>query len=334
MRGDAAELTALLARLADATPSAPTAPGAPRAGAMLTWDGLAAASPAYKVNSFDDAVLCMHPDAEREWLDVVPNARTAALTCVMIQTPNGPWHREGIDVATWRSVFQAVKEKVEWVRAAKTKRIHLFAKAPFSLGAFLGARLDPQNHRLLVYQPDNKEGSKDQKVWRPWGPEWPADPGTRSLPFFDLPPELGQPRLEEDGDIAVIIDITGKSNLMSCVEAVRVHKGHRPVRPVLIKARTTGQGAIRVPADADKAANELDDLLQQIAEMLPNAMLHLFYYGPLSVLIRASRSLWLRRTDIIIYEAIYLGGKSQWLPAVRFPEGKLLIEENRAASNP
>ncbi len=80
-----------------------------------------------------------------------------------------------------------------------------------------------------------------------------------------------------------------------------------------------------MPADADKASNELAHLFQQIAEVHPNAALHLFYYGPLAVLLRASRGLLLRRTPIIVYEAIYPTGEAQWHPAVASPKGELLV---------
>ncbi|MBU1610689.1 MAG: SAVED domain-containing protein [Proteobacteria bacterium] len=301
------------------------------AAATPTWPDLLAAPPAFQVNAFDDLVLCMHPDAERDWRDAIPHAPAAVLSAFVVQTPQGPWHRDAPDVVVWESVHREIEAKVQEVMSQRPKRIHLVAKTPYSLGALLGAQLAPQNHQLLVYQHDNLEGSRDQKVWRPWGPTWPAAPGLRSADFFEMPPGMDRCRPEETGNLAVVVDITGRSNLESCVLAVRERYGEDggSVRPVQIRAKLTGQGAIRQPADADKASTELAELLQLLSESFPNARLHVFYYGPLAVLIRASCGLSLRRTPIILWEAVYPNSQAQWIPAILFPEGRLLIADPR-----
>ncbi|WP_437876892.1 phosphorylase family protein [Sorangium sp. So ce513] len=293
------------------------------AAATPSWEDFDVLPRRYEVNPFDDIVLCMHPDCEREWRTIVPNARMG-LQCVTIRTPAGAWHREGApNLGVWKDVFQQIVAGVQEVRAAKQGRVHLVAKAPFSLGALLGRLIDPHD-QLVVYQPDDVRGSK---LWRPWGPAWPADPGTRETPFFDLPPGLERCRPEQDGHVAVVVDITGKSDPDPCVTAVKSWAGGRAVQPLLIRAMgIMEQGAVRVPADVDKAAVELDRLFQQIAEALPNASLHVFYYGPLSILVRGCRRLWLRRTPIILWDAYYDPGV-HWFPAVAFPEGRLLVGE-------
>jgi hypothetical protein len=262
----------------------------------------------------------------------VPNGHTAALPHVTIRTPEGAWHRKILpDPSLWKDIFDQIEAGVKEIAAAKKARVHLLAMAPYSLGALLGARLDPQNHKLIVYQPDNKAGDRGQKVWRPWGPAWPAAPGIRSTPFFNVPPGLDQSRPEQHGDIALIVDITGTNDPAPCIAAVQAHADGRAVQSVLLRARDLKpQGTVAVPSDVDKAAAELDHLFQQVAEALPNANLHVFYYGPLAILIRASRGLGFRRTPIIIWEAVYPDDKLKWLPAVEFPAGKLLIDSATA----
>ncbi|WP_437743782.1 SAVED domain-containing protein [Sorangium sp. So ce1504] len=303
-----------VARVTSAAVSAATTP---------TWEEFDAFPRRYEVNPFDDIVLCMHPDCEREWRTIVRNARMG-LQCVTIRAPAGAWHREGApDPGVWKGVYQQIVAGVQEVRAAKQRRLHLVAKAPFSLGALLGRLIDPHD-QLVVYQPDNHQGSK---VWRPWGPAWPADPGTRDAPFFDLPPGLEQYRPEHDGHLAIVVDITGKSDIDPCVTAAKAWAGGQAVQPLLLRARDiTEQGTVRVPADVDKAAVELERLFQQIAEALPNATLHLFYYGPLGILVRGCRRLWLRRTLIVLWD-VYYDPAAHWFPAIAFPEGKLLIGE-------
>ncbi|WP_437600247.1 SAVED domain-containing protein [Sorangium sp. So ce590] len=286
-----------------------------------TWKEFDALPRRYEVNPFDDIVLCMHPDCEREWRTIVPNARMG-VQCVTIRTPAGLWHRAGAPtLSIWKDVFQQISAKVQEVRAAKQSRLHLVAKAPLALGALLGRLIDPHD-QLLVYQLDTDHGNK---VWRPWGPAWPADPGTRGTPFFDVPPGLEQCRPEQDGHFALVVDVSGNNNADTCVEAVKTWAGGRNVQPLLIRANDiTGQDAVRVPADVDKAAIELDRVFQQIAEALPNATLHVFYYGPLGILIRACRRLWLRRTPIIFWDTYY-DSAARYFPAIAFPEGRLLI---------
>ena len=98
------------------------------------------------------------------------------------------------------------------------------------------------------------------------------------------------------------------------------------MQPLLIRAKDiTEQGTVRVPADVEKAAVELDQLFQRIAEALPKATVHVFYYGPLGILVRACRRLGLRRTPIVVWDAYYPGAIR--LPAIEFRNGgeRLLI---------
>lgn len=295
---------------------------------LKTWDEVVSGPPEYTVNGFDDVVLCMNPKAEGEWRAAVPNAGTAELHCLTIRTPEGAWHKEGKpDAAKWKQVFEDLCAKVQEARSRKAKRIHLVALAPFSLGALLGSLLDPQNHRLVVYQWHNVQGQKDSKSWRPYGPEWPSNPGERLAPFFDVPPSLEVANPNDDSHIAVVINITGSGDREACRAAATRHADGKTVHVVHLKAHMTGQGSITHPADVDRAADEIDKLLQQLAENRPKTTLHLFYYGPLAVLVRGARSLGLRRVPIIVYEAMQYGGTWNLLPAVRFPERRLLIGE-------
>jgi len=295
---------------------------------LKTWDEVVSGPPDYTVNAFDDLVLCMHPQAEREWQAAVPNAGTAELHCLTIQTPEGAWHKEGKpDAAKWKQVFEDLCAKVQEARHRKAKRIHLVALAPYSLGALLGSLLDPQNHRLVVYQWHNLQGQKDSKSWRPYGPEWPSNPGERLASFFDVPPSLEVANPNDDSHIAVVINITGNGDREACRAAATRHADGKTVHVVHLKAHMTGQGSITHPADVDRAADEIDKLLQQLAENRPKTTLHLFYYGPLAVLVRGARSLGLRRVPIIVYEAMQYGGTWNLVPAVRFPERRLLIGE-------
>lgn len=295
-----------------------------------TWEELASGTPSYEVNPFEDVVLCMHPETERAWRDAVPNARTAELRCMKIQTPEGPWHREGKpDEGLWNRVFMDIRAKVQEARDMKAKRIHLVAMAPVSFGALLGSLLDPQNSRIVVYQPHNVQGQKDLKTWRSYGPEWSSSPGQRTEPFFERPPGLGVARPDNDSHLAVVVNITGRGDPEACAEVARAHAGGKTVHVVHVRARKTGQGAITVPADADRAAIELDKVLQQIAEDFPAATLHLFYYGPLAVLVRGACGLGLRRVPLIVYESMMYDDGWHWLPAIRFPGGRLLIGESQ-----
>ncbi len=162
---------------------------------LKTWDEVVSGPPDYTVNAFDDLVLCMHPQAEREWQAAVPNAGTAELHCLTIQTPEGARHKEGKpDAAKWKQVSR-ISRYVQEARHRKAKRIHLVALAPYSLGALLGSLLDPQNHRLVVYQWHNLQGQKDSKSATLWTGV-AIELGERLAPFFDVPPslEVAQPQ--------------------------------------------------------------------------------------------------------------------------------------------
>lgn len=300
------------------------------ANTVKTWDEAISETANYSVTAFDDVVLCMHPQAEREWQAAVPNPKNADLHCLTIETPEGAWHKEGKpDAPKWKQVVDDICGKVQAARSRNAKRIHLVAMAPVSLGALLGSLLDPQNHKLVVYQLDNVQGQKDRKSWRPYGPEWPSNQGQRPEPFFEWPPGLDMARPHDDSQIAVVINITGNGDPEACKEAVQSQANGKTVHVVQLKARDPGQGSITVPADVDCAANEIDRLLQQLDENFPKATLHLFYYGPLAVMIRGARSLRLRRVPIIVYEAMKYDERWHWVPAVSFPAGRLLISEHQ-----
>lgn len=300
---------------------------------MKTWDEVLSEKASYSVNVFEDVVLCMHPQSEREWRSAVPNANIADLHCLTIGTPEGAWHKEGMPDATlWRQVFDDLCRKVQAACSRKAKRVHLVAMTPVSLGALLGSLIDPQNHQAAVYQLDNVQGQKDRKAWRPYGPAWPASPGKRLEPFFEVPPGLDVKHATDDSHVAVVINITGKGDPEVCSEAVRSQANDKPVHIVQLKALHSGQGAIAVPADVDRAADEIDTLIQQLAEGRPKGTLHLFYYGPIAVIIRGARSLKLRRVPIIVYESMQYEQGWHWVPVISFPEGRLLIGQSVSMS--
>lgn len=284
--------------------------------------------PNFTVNSLEDAVLCMHPDSVNVWRDVVPGARETSLNMVEVSTPTGPWHRSApIQWATLRAVADEIDVKTRQLRTRPIKRLHVLARGPYALGALLGSRLEGFGRQLIIYQDGNRPGQVDGKNWRSWGPTWRFRSEARTAPFFADVPELNLSPVLLEGNVLVVLDVTGhgRSALEGKLEELHLSP---PLATIHLRARDAGRNAIQTDGDIDRAAGELDEAFRKISETFPKATAHLFCYAPLALLIRGSCRLHLRSIPFIVYERILDedSGGFFFTPMVRFPERKLLLE--------
>lgn len=253
-------------------------------------------------------VLTMHPNTESVWRDRVPDAADA----VPFHVPTEPqgWHRR-MDPDQWDRAYTALLGGVREVLRHPGSPIHVVAACPYSLGLLLGRRLEA-HATLSVYQYDASQA--EGKRWICWGPDGQSEPAQGGAVF--LPVEgLGRGARLEVRDVALVVEVAVK--LYDDVTRALPGLGLDGVPVVSLRVPEISNRAMSAP-QAGAAEAELWSALERVRESYPNATVHLFYGGPLALLIRAGRRIHIGGQSVVCYE---FGDDRAYHPAVRLPDG-------------
>lgn len=255
-------------------------------------------------------LVFMNPDLEREDVEslTVPSSKT-----LIIESPAGAWHKNpDLAPGTWGRVLANIEAAAAELRNSSAAVVHLAALTPFSLGTVIGNRLlGIYKHRIVLHQ-RNKSGT-----WRAW-----AKVGPRATPGL-LRVDGLEPLDSSVSDVRLYVEIT-----WSIADAELPGAELREAPRVRVSPARPGHHAIEDGSAARRAAEELEDLVQQVVTRAPKATLHVFYAGPYSVLVLAS-SLWDKlaaleqRPRVVVYERRGPPSASQFWPAVTWPDGAL-----------
>lgn len=257
-------------------------------------------------------VLTMHPNTKEIWRTIIPDV--ADNMHAHVDTGPGGWQRRSMDPVMWDSVHASLVQGVNFVEQHPGATVHVLAAGPYSLGLRLGRTLEA--HRpLVVYQFDNTQPGGKQ--WVSWGPKDEAET-PRMTPFFS-PLEGLSPSVREDvRDVTLAVEIS--VGIFDEVDRARPLLGLGDAVGLRLSVPAPSQQAMRA-GDAGVAEAELWAALERIRQRYPKARAHLFYSGPLALLIRVGRRVHIGGQSLTFYERLDTG---EYYPTIRFPDGEPL----------
>lgn len=280
--------------------------------------------PNWTPNDKDDVVLSMHPDAIEAWRrSELPNASALNLQEIIITTPSGDWHKtEPRASSHWTDAERQIREQVDKLERIACRRVHVFAKGPYALGALLGQQLKERVGRvgrdLVIYQ-----FNSDLRIWEDWGPNYRLSPKKREKRFFDY----DRDRVPSQNAKHVVIALQISRELSN--EEIRRAIAEQGVEQSLAWIDVRPGDGIREhalsdpgsvdqcdPGSVDQCAHEFDALVFETAKKYPKARIHLFYSGPIAILLRAAAKFHLLETAATLYERIAVEGGYVFVPAL------------------
>lgn len=269
-------------------------------------------------NASDDVVLSMHPNAIGAWRrGALPNASELHLRELIVTTPPANWHiTESPTSSHWTDVERKIRAQLTELEQIACSRIHVFANGPYALAAFLGHQLEERfgrGGRALVFYQFNP-GSR---IWEDWGPNHRLPFKERERDFFAYATDPTP--TDNVKHVVVALHISRELSKEEMGRALAEQGAEQPL--VWIDARPAdgvSQQALDGSGSVDKCFHEIDALVSKTAEKYPNAKIHLFYSGPLAILMRAVARFHLLQTDATLYERIASGGGYVLVPALDF----------------
>lgn len=276
------------------------------------------------MNPAEDVVLSMHPAARGAWRRAIAGAEELLLTEVEIETPPENWHQtEPPTSAQWTIAARRIDAALSALDGGRQRRIHVFASGPYALGALLGNRLAQRfgrSREITIYQFNAPRGG-----WQNWGPQWQARPALREEPFL----------LEavswhaSAGDVRHVVVAVHITRLLIDLEIDR-SLADAGVTEDFVRLDAAPQGgpkpdALVDPSSIERCVQDIDDLLFKATREYPGAQVHVFYSGPLALLIRAAAKLHLLPSSATLYERIRRDGAFEFVPALSLREAKLLL---------
>lgn len=257
-------------------------------------------------------VLQIHPDARWAWSNfdspLDPQGRVHS-----VQTLKGAWYLNHTpNSAIWREAVENIDAALKEIEQADDCYDYLgvFARLPEALGALLGSRL---TRRSSVTVCDPETG------WQPWGPAWSSP----IMPSRD--PELqveGLPRFTPD-ELAVVVEVGGSLDPIRIDTALEAAWAPYPPRVRI----TSNNREIPSPETIERMVFDLNDFTATLcAQHGGLKKLHLFYQGPLPLMVRWAQTLHDCPFQVVVYTEQSDGGM---LPAVTLGGGRAadLVEE-------
>lgn len=275
-------------------------------------------------------VIRLNPTVGSQWQPKVQ----APIAVITIETPPERWHftAPGIGAfdSTWQAVEQAVAKGLRDLRALDLDTydaIHVFPLAPYGIGALLAMPLfqwaEAHAKRVAFYQWRRDDGSTWFESWGPMGlprveaaaQQWPLQ--------VELPIEADY----EVGEVALVVSIAQRLDRRAIALAVSTWTSRRAEVIELDLGAAIDRNAIAGPAEAEQAVRELTSALDALKRAYPSARRHLFYAGPLALLMRVARGFHVPG-GLWVYDFMKDGA---YVPTARFPAARLWLPEKRAA---
>lgn len=254
-------------------------------------------------------VLSMHPDAEHAWQLAEPPFDPAERRFAA-PTPRDQWYfRHPPHATEWKAVVRDLDQTLTRLRDSADPKdcLTVFAFGPPALGALLGARLR-ERLRGLPTKVIFEEGPGDSS-WRPWGPAWSSKISARTSPLLKI--SHGSQALSEH--VALLIELDGALHDHDVKQALaRLGAGDVPRVTVALDP----QPSIRFPDPVaiETAVRDLRSAIEAIGRNNKRIrQLHVFYTGPLALMIRVADAMAGRSFRSVVYTQRHNDG---YVPAV------------------
>ncbi|MCK6685412.1 MAG: SAVED domain-containing protein [Thermoanaerobaculia bacterium] len=269
-----------------------------------------------------EAVLSVGPSPTDAFLRTLPAGGRSYHKVVVETPPQKWWHTsESRSSPQWTQVWYRILESLKEFEGLYARHIHVFANAPYSMGALLGNQVAQRFGRsrpISFYQFSNVT-----KSWDNWGPSR-ADPvEPRKAPVLRASPGPGSEfRYRE---VAIVVSISRQASRDEVLRALSVY-GDSPVKWIeLTPESAPGHTALLDASAVDRCVEDLDKALLRAASEHPGARLHLFYVGPLAVLMRAVANAHTLPTPTTLYERIETAEGYRFVAAVDLVAQRLLL---------
>ena len=226
---------------------------------------------------FDLSVMRAHAQGAEE---IEAFTALAAAKPIEIAGPAEPdWHRcHRPDAPMWRAAVDAIDAKVPELKAVDGD-LHVFASTNFALGAVLGLRLAnvPGAVNVVYWQ---AEGLKGAQRWVRLG-------RARDSKLYGL---METAAARPGWPVALSVSITGQI-ASSAIDRSLARAGVSGAQHIAARAYKLGHAAVADASLARKVAHDLMSLFSRLDAQSERAPLHVFYYGPLAVLMMAAGAL-------------------------------------------
>lgn len=249
-------------------------------------------------------VLQIHPDARDAWrsLDppLDPQGRVHA-----VQTLKGSWYlNHAPNSAVWREAVKNLDAALEVVDRQTDCHDYLgvFARLPEALGAILGSRLTGREGVVIC---DPAEG------WKPWGPAWFSP----VLPSYNSKLQIeGLPRSTPD-ELTVVVEVGETLDPVRVDAALEAAWAPYPPR---VRITSTAR-EINNPETIERMVADLEDFTATLRAQYGGLnKIHLFYRGPLPLMVRWAQTLHDCPFEVVVYTDQSNG---DMVPAVKLGEG-------------
>lgn len=254
-----------------------------------------------KIDGIHDVIITAHTGG---WQHIVPHDPRADPHVIELDTGAEGWQRHyPPDAAAWKKAAEAVRASVREAKSAQRRRVHVAVKMPFELGALLASELEQHNREVIFYQETPLRGAatpKDHRVWQAWGPGMPdARPDQRRSAVFQTPIRRDDP-YEPACDVALLVPVT--QPIAPALARAAIESPQAQIQTVqLIPHAEAGPDVIDA-FNIDKATEELAHEIEGMTRHYPALRtLHLFYAGPLALLMRAAGRLQVRSHPVYLY---------------------------------
>lgn len=258
------------------------APARPVASASATAASTSAAPATHPVDR-PWLVLTINPDAEDAWRKVTPRIDPEGRHYVVASQP-GAWHKQhGPHSPAWRRWVESLDLTLgDIAEDARTgDALAIFAQAPHALGALLGARLHDRLSRVdavTVFQYQRHASAR----WRPWGPAWSRPVEPRDEPWL----HAGIRTDREAADVALVVALSVPIHEDRLTRPL-AEASRSPIPRVVVEPDRRQTAELETPTDIETAARDLRVCVKTMAyRMRRLERLHLFYTGPLALMIR------------------------------------------------
>lgn len=256
-------------------------------------------------------VLSMHPDAERACKTVMPPIDPQEREFIA-HTPHGRWYdKHAPNLPAWQHAVENLDLAITDLRAQIRPRdcLAVFAIAPPALGALLGARLRERLgvvDMLVVFE----RMSNGPSPWQAFGPAWSSvvqPASTARLLASDYQPGNGD-------EVTLLVELSGPLNDIA-VEAVLSASSRSAMPRVTVKFDPQRPPRLEGSVDIETAVRDLREIVRTIEHRYRRIRrLHVFYRGPLALMIRLGQHLGDQRFRSVVYVD---RGDDGYLPAVQ-----------------
>lgn len=256
-------------------------------------------------------VLTFAPRGPTGWRERAPYAKHLAA-----DAPTGPWHRTALPgSAEWRRALAEIR-RLTGQLSGRHGGLMVYASIPYALGAVLGnVALNQPMAPLHIFQ---AEGPAGAVTWTDFGP---APIGLPS----------GSTRLKQrvvakgsEAQVALMCGLTWAPNLDEIRPGLD-DAGATDATLIELVPPVRGQEGLAGRAAVDDAVHALEHAIDQAARRPGIKVLHVFFNGPLAVLMRASGKLHQPSARIVFHER---GPSARYRPAIRFDRGQVLVCES------